>query len=197
MQQQKVDILLTDIQMPDITGIEFIQHLNYKPSIIFTTAYSEYAIDGYDLGVIDYLLKPISFPRFFKAINKAIGKLRISNISHKTAEIEDPVAKNEQKDYLLIKADYKVYKVDFEDLIYLEGKQEYVTFHTKQRNITAHYSLKKLIEELPEKQFIRIHKSYIIALKYVEIIEGNHIIITGEKLPIGGTYREAVMEIFE
>lgn len=213
LQREKIDILLTDIEMPEMTGVEFVENLPYKPSVIFTTAYSQYAIDSYDLGVVDYLLKPISFNRFVKAVNKAVERLRLLRASENIprehvqfqnqppvefqSQLNPPVQlqpQAEQADYMMVRADRRLYRVNFSDLIYVEGQQEYVTFHTKQRNITAFYSLKSLEELLPGKKFVRIHKSYIVSLAYLEIVEAANVTVAGVELPIGPSYRESVMK---
>ena len=210
MRQQKIDILLTDIEMPELTGVEFVANLPYRPSIIFTTAYSQYAIDGYDLGVVDYLLKPIPFNRFVKAINKAIDRIKLINVaeyhvvegeraveapSDGTAQTKtDALPKSEPRDFIMIRADRRLYKVLFDDLLYMEGQQEYVTFHTRQRKITAYFSMKKLMEELPQGQFVRIHKSYIVSAKHVEIVDVASVTVAGVELPIGPAYRESALK---
>lgn len=198
IRQQSVDILLSDIEMPDISGVEFVKSLSYKPSIIFTTAYSQYAIDGYDLGVVDYLLKPIAFPRFFNAIDKAIARIQLLE-NNAVAEAQpaaqsNPVAESlrYERNYLMVKADRRFYKINFSDLIYVEGQQEYVTFHTVQRNITAYYALKNLVSDLPADQFVRIHKSYIVSVKYIQFVDTNTLTIANEELPVGPTYRDAL-----
>lgn len=192
LQREKVDILLTDIEMPEMTGMEFVENLPYKPSVIFTTAYSQYALDSYDLGVVDYLLKPISFNRFVKAVNKAIDRLKLL---HTAAEMSVPQVQSEPVDYMMVKADRRLYRVNFSDLLYVEGQQEYVTFHTKQRNITAFYSLKSLEELLPSDLFLRIHKSYIVSVRQVEIVEADSVIVAGVKVPVGPSYRDTVMKV--
>lgn len=177
-----VDILLLDIQMPDISGIEMIKYLNNnKPAIILTTAYSEYAVDAFSLGVVDYLLKPFDYARFLQAINKVI--------TLSSAESLDA-----SNDYLMVKADYKLYKVNFEDLLFIEGQHEYVTFHTKTKRITALYSLKNLEETLPKDRFVRTHKSFIVSIKNIEDIDKTIVTVAGNKIPIGASYRDALIE---
>lgn len=194
LQENHIDILLTDIEMSDMNGVDFVKSLQKRPAVIFTTAYSEYAVEGFALSTVDYLLKPISFPRFVQAINKAIEQID----SHsKPSMIVKGDAETNDKDYISIKADYKIYKVNYNDLIYIEGQSEYVTFHTKHRNITAYYALKNLELQLPEKQFIRVHKSYIVSVKYVEFIEGNVISVEGIKIPIGTSYKDGVLNFFK
>ena len=197
LQKCNVDIMLLDIHMPDITGMELIQSMQKVPTFIFNTAYSEYALESYDLGAVDYLLKPIGFPRFFQAINKAIEKIDRNNPA---GENSDQESKSEAvlevkptNDFLTVKADYKIYKINFSDLLFIEGQHEYVTFHTKTRRITALYSLKNLEEQLPSDKFLRIHKSYIVSFHFIEDIEGNTVNVAGNKLSIGGSYKDALL----
>ncbi len=193
LRSKAIDILLTDIEMPDISGVEMVRNLNNIPAIIFTTAYSEYAVESFELNAVDYLLKPISFPRFVQAINKATEKIDANAIP--STIIKGTDSATDRKTYISIKADYKIYKVNFDDLIYIEGQSEYVTFHTTHRNITAYYALKNLEVELPETRFIRVHKSYIVSIPHIEYIEGNMLVVAGNKIPIGGNYREAVSQL--
>lgn len=196
LQRDQIDILLLDIHMPDITGLELVRSMKNMPAVIFTTAYSEYAIDSYELGAVDYLLKPIGFPRFFQGINKAIEKVTHQSIPERIAPPatgEETLEIKPTQDFLTVKADYKIYKINYSDLIYIEGQHEYVTFHTSTRRITALYSLKNLEEQLPSGQFLRIHKSYIISFHHIEDIEGNNVTVAGTKLPIGGSYRDNLM----
>jgi DNA-binding LytR/AlgR family response regulator len=192
----KVDLLFLDIQMPDITGLDFIKSLQSKPEVIFTTAYQEYALEGYNLNVIDYLLKPFSFDRFFQAVNKVIDK--IGNMQREAGEsvISEQSQTTIENTYLTIRADRKFYKINFTDLMYIEGQKAYVTFHTANKKITALASLKELEESLPGTQFIRIHKSYIVAIKEISSLEGNLLEVFNTKLPVGKIYKDEVMRIF-
>lgn len=183
LNNNNVDILLLDIQMPDISGIEMIKYLNNnKAAVILTTAYSEYAVDAFSLGVVDYLLKPFDYARFMQAINKVIG-LSSSDSSSETSN-----------DYLMVKADYKLYKINFEDLTFIEGQHEYVTFHTKTKRITALYSLKSLEETLPKERFVRVHKSFIVSIKDIEDIDKTIVTVAGNKIPVGASFRDALIE---
>lgn len=216
MQREKIDILLTDIEMPEMTGVEFVENLPYKPSTIFTTAYSQYALEGYDLGVVDYLLKPIPFNRFVKAINKALEHLKLlrtaqipsqsqlksESATQSQSEFNPPLKPESQlssfekrSDYMVIKADRKLYRVRFDDILYVVGQQEYVTFHTLQRNITALYSLKDLMEELPKGRFLRIHRSFIVSLNHVEMADAASVTVAGVELPVGPSYRDNVLKV--
>jgi DNA-binding LytR/AlgR family response regulator len=182
LKRNAIDILFLDIQMPDITGIDFLKILNPQPYIILTTAYKEYALEGYEHNVIDYLLKPFSFDRFLKAINKVVDR----------AEKEGT-----GRTFMTIRADRKLYKINYDDLIYIEGQRAYVTFHTTQRKITALISMKELEEKLPGDQFIRIHKCFIVSIKYLESLQGNMIEICGRKLAVGSSYRDQIEKILK
>jgi DNA-binding LytR/AlgR family response regulator len=194
LSSQSVDLLFLDIQMPGMTGMEFLRTLKKKPLVIFTTAYSEFALESYNHDATDYLLKPFGFERFVQAVNKATDLLSLRKAA------ESPPAQQEQmaevpiaKDFLLVKSEHKVHRLRFEDISYVEGMREYVAFHTPQGRILSLNSLKSLEDELPNDQFLRIHKSYIVAIGKIAAIEGNQVIVGKEKLPIGASYREAVL----
>ncbi len=184
LNHESVDILLLDIQMPDISGIEMLKLINNKPAVILTTAYSEYAVDAFSLGVVDYLLKPFDYARFLQAINKAISLK--SNVQEQTSDT--------MTDYIMVKADYKLYKVNYDDLLFIEGQHEYVTFHTTTKRITALYSLRNLEEILPKDRFVRTHKSYIVSIKKIEDIDKTNVTVSGNKIPIGASYRDALVD---
>lgn len=190
LKSNKVDIMLLDIQMPDLTGLELVRSLEYKPSVIFTTAYSEFAVDAFNLAVADYLLKPFNFPRFIQAINKVIG-----NVKPQKVVTEKPAADtvNKSNDFITVKADYKLYKIDYDDLLYIEGQHEYVTFHTTQRRITALFALKDLEELLPKDRFVRVHKSYIVSFKHIQDLDKSDVTIVGNKVPVGSSYRDELL----
>lgn len=197
IKNQQVDILLLDIHMPDLNGIELARTLPNVPAFIFTTAYSEYALESYEVSAVDYLLKPIAFPRFEAAIEKAIAKLKsMATPETKETEVEPelPLENSINKNYILVKADYRLYKVNFDDLLYIEGQHEYVSFYTREKRITALYSLKNLEEQLPSDKFIRVHKSYIVSINEIQEIEPLSITVAGQKLPIGGSYRDTLMK---
>ena len=198
IKDKKVDLLFLDIQMPDISGLDFLKTLNPQPYVIITTAYKEYALEGYEHNVIDYLLKPFSFDRFLKAVNKVVNKIQKENNNlnlDRNPEInQKPLI---EKDYLIIRADRKLYKINYSDLIYIEGQKSYVTFHTREKKITALITLKELEETLPEELFVRIHKSFIVSIKDIDTLEGNQLEISGIKLSIGSSYHEKVEKIFK
>lgn len=194
----EVDLLFLDIQMPDITGIEFLKTMERAPHVVLTTAYEEYALQGYELNVVDYLLKPFSFERFLKAVNK-VQELEEKNQKIRSGE-QEPSDVNLKpqlmEDHMIIRADRKLYKINYEDLVYIEGQKAYVTFHTKKKNITALASLRDLEEQLPSSLFLRIHKSYIVSIHEMESLEGNQVEIGGIRLPVGKSYRPAVEKVF-
>lgn len=193
LRNNEIDILFLDIEMPDISGLDFLKTLNPQPYVILTTAYREYALEGYEYNVVDYLLKPFSFDRFLKAVNKAVDRAQ----KEKPAEANQSTANENKEDYLTIRADRKLYKIHYDDLIYIEGQRAYVTFHTRQKNITALIALKDLETQLPADRFIRIHKSFIVSVRHMESLEGNLMEITGKvKLSVGTNYREHVEQIF-
>ena len=194
--QGRIDLLFLDIQMPDISGLDFLRSLEQKPYVVLTTAYKEFALEGYELEVTDYLLKPFSFDRFLKAANKVYQAMNQRNQAE--ASGPEPEQKTDFKeDYLVIRADRKLYKINYEDLIYIEGQKAYVTFHSENnKRITALASLKELEEKLPAGQFIRIHKSYIVSVKKIDALEGNQLEVAGEMLPVGKNYRSAVARVF-
>jgi len=186
LNEQSVDIIFLDIQMPDITGIEFSQSLRDKPKIIFTTAYDQYAVEGFNLEATDYLLKPFSFERFAKAVNKAIKQI---NLEQKPIENA-----NNKNQFITVKADYKLHKINLETIDYIEGLKAYVSFFVNGKRLIALESLKNLEEQLPSDRFIRVHKSYIIPLNRVKSLEGNMLELDSKKIPIGKSYKEAVLK---
>ena len=192
----KVDLLFLDIQMPDITGVEFMKSLNKKPEVIFTTAFQEYALEGFNLSAVDYLLKPFSFERFFQAVNKVIDKFEIKSEVSDTESLPLQTQTSYSDNYLTIRADRKFYKINFNELKYIEGQKAYVTFYANNRKITALASLKELEEALPKSLFIRIHKSYIVAISEINSLEGNMIEVDGTQLPVGKSYKESVLKLF-
>ena len=213
--EHPVDIVLLDIHMPDLNGIELARTLKSVPSIIFTTAYSEYALESYEVSAVDYLLKPIALPRFMQAIEKAIARLK--GLATPSAATEAATPQTSQTlqtlqapqpplhpssplftplnpPYLMVKADYKLYKINFDDIHYIEGQHEYVSFYTKDKRVTALYSLKALEDQLPRDKFIRVHKSYIVNIDHISEIEQVSLTVAGHKVPIGGSYRDSLLE---
>lgn len=196
IKNKEIELLFLDIQMPDITGIEFLKNIEHRPKVIITTAYKEFALEGYELNVIDYLLKPFSFDRFLKAVDKAAVAQEEQNEAVQDREESAKQETSIYDDYIVIRADRKLYKINYDDLVYIEGQKAYVTFHTKTKNVTAIASLKDLEEKLPTEAFIRIHKSFIVSVKNIDSLEGNLLEINGQHLPVGKSFREGIEKIF-
>jgi DNA-binding LytR/AlgR family response regulator len=178
-------LLFLDIQMPKITGIEFSKMLKNPPPVIFTTAYPEYALEGYEVNALDYLVKPVSFDRFLKAALKAkeYYEVRDKNISEASSA-----------EYFFVKADNKVVKIFYDDVLYVEALQNYVTIHTRDKKYMTYLTFKSVEEYLPETKFIKVHKSYIVAASKVDSIEGNDIRIGQSHIPISRNQKDEVMD---
>lgn len=182
--RQTVDLIFLDIQMPKMNGIEFLKIMQKPPMVVITTAYPSYALEGFQLNVLDYLLKPITFERFFKAAAKARDYHKLLT--------GDPAKQDE--DYFFIKCGNKYEKIPFEDILYVEGMQNYVNIYTDKGKFVTMLSLKSLEENLDERAFIRVHKSYIVAINKINGIEGNEIFIQTGRIPISRNYRQEVLE---
>jgi DNA-binding LytR/AlgR family response regulator len=179
---QPVSLLFLDINLPRLSGISFLKTLSHPPLVIFTTAYAEFAAEGFDLDAVDYLVKPFSFERFLKAINKAMEKL----------QRPAPVSSASIPASIFIRADKKVYQVNLDDILHLESLDDYVKVVTVQCSYLVKDTLKSLLEELPATQFIRVHKSYVIAKNKIVFFEGNYVKIGSTDIPIGAFYREEI-----
>jgi DNA-binding LytR/AlgR family response regulator len=181
LKRNPVDVLLTDIKMPSISGIDFVKELPRDILVIFTTAHSEYAVEGFNLNALDYLLKPFSLERFQAAIGRAREQLVLRK------QPGDPLA----RPFFLIRADYQLHKVFFDELLYAEGLSDYVRLHlAARRQIVARITMKELMEKLTGGDFMRTHKSYIVSLPAVERFKGRELVVAGKALPIGATYEE-------
>ncbi len=189
-----VDILFLDVQMPEITGITLLKVLKKRPLVVLTTAYSEYALEGYELDVADYLLKPITFERFLKSVDKITQRLESE------APVIAPVHPNKQEPtspFDFVKDGTKLVKVWLDEIRYVEGLKDYVTIHTKDQKITTLQRMKALEEQLPADQFIRIHNSFIVALAAIDVIQKNEVLIGTITIPVGDTYRKAFKEFID
>lgn len=187
LQQLEVDLCFIDIQMPELTGLQIMNLLGRKTYFIITSAYNQYALEGYEHNVIDYLLKPITYERFFKSIQKAMP-LVVQN----TTPLAPPI-KTEQENHLFIKSDGKHIKVLFDDLKYVEGLKDYLVLHLKNERLITLSTLKEMEDKLPNQQFIRVHKSYIINKQHLDTIERNRLYIDKAIIPIGDTYKKTVL----
>jgi len=183
LQNESIDLIFLDVQMPDISGIDFLKSLTIKPIVILTTAYPEYALDGYSLDVIDYLLKPISFERFVQSVNKASDQFNF--ISRRDNNLE--------RDYITIRSEHKIHKVNYNNILYIEGAKEYVIFYLKEGGRIITLEALKRLEDLLPNNFMRIHKSHIINKDEVRSLYGNMVEIGSKKILIGKTYKELVL----
>ncbi len=192
LKNHDVDLMFLDIQMPQITGVEFLKSLKNPPEVIFTTAYPEYAVEGFELDAADYLLKPISLERFMKSVNKVSEKLG------KTIENPSGVVEMEG-DFIFVKADKKLIKVDFDDIIYIEGLKDYVIIRQEAGRVITLQTMKSLEKKLPTSTFKRIHRSYIVNIHKINAVVGNMLEVTEKgstkHLPIGKNYREELLKI--
>lgn len=190
LREKKVDLLFLDIQMPQITGIDFIKTLKNPPKVIITTAYRQYALEGYELDVIDYLLKPISFERFLKAVNKYY------HYSSRDINVVTPTAPNSDKSgaYMDVRENKKIVRISLSDIKFIEGLNEYVGIHTGERRIVTKTSLTKIEEKLPGEQFIRIHKSFIVPLSRINAFSSTTVEVDNKELPIGRSYKNIVLK---
>ncbi len=187
IQSREVDLIFLDIQMPELTGFNFMKITGQKYKVILTTAYPEYALEGYEYDVVDYLLKPISFERFYRAVMKAVpffSKEKIQIIG--TASHYAPRPK-----YLFIKTENRVRKIDLQEIQYIESLQNYIAIHTISDKLISLQTLKKIEEELPPDQFVRVHKSYIVSIGHIYAIERNRIFIANAIIPVGENFKES------
>ena len=196
LKNNRVDLLFLDIQMEELTGIQLLNVLKVKPLVIFTTAYDSYAVKGYELDAVDYLLKPISFERFMKASEKAYDRL---NIKHDTNTVvkDISIAGNKTDDYFFVKTEFHLEKLNFCDILYIEGMGDYLMIHTLAKKIMTLQNFKKAEEILPEGNFCRVHKSYMVALDKIESIERNRIKIGSTLIPISDSYRKVFYDLIE
>lgn len=216
MQEQTVDLLFLDIQMPKLDGIEFLKTLQQKPKIIFTTAYRDYAIEAFEMDAVDYLLKPIPFSRFLKALSKAYSQFQqaannaneapttpalassiiiapgISSLPNPSAEEGVPL---QTADSIIVRADKKMIKVPLEDIQYIESLKDYVIIHVGGRRIVTKQKISYLEQKLPDGKFLRIHRSFLVALNKIQAFSPNHVEINGQELPIGRSYKSEVAKV--
>jgi DNA-binding LytR/AlgR family response regulator len=201
LKAHSIDLMFLDIQMPQLTGIDFVKTLTHPPMIVFTTAYPNYAIQGFDLNVLDYLLKPISLERFMKAVNKAVEQVELNQREAPSPSANGPLGPGEGLDFLFVKADKKLVKVNFEDIIYIEGLKDYVIIRQTTGRIITLQTMKSLEDRLPRVRFRRIHRSFIVAVDKITAIEGNMIeVMEGPKakmIPVGKNYREELLDMIE
>ena len=186
LQEKPVDLIFLDIQMPGLTGLQFIQSLSNRPQFILITAYEKYALDGFNLDVTDYLVKPVSFDRFLKACNKAWDLHQLKNKPRESGAAAP--------DYFFVNVDYSLLKLSFADILYIEGLKDYIKIHLKssQKPVVTRMSMKTIEEELPAHLFIRIHKSYIVSIASITAIRKNSVFIGPMELPVSDNHKDAL-----
>ena len=183
LQRDSVDLIFLDIHMPELTGIDFIKSLSNRPLVIFTTAYSNYAMEGFNLDVLDYLLKPIAFDRFLKAVDKA--SLLLSS---------EPEGNQENsEEFLFVKSDGKMVKVRYDDVLFVEGMKDYVQIQMSDQRLIVHQTMKKMERALPPDRFLRIHKSFLVAIEKIESLDGNLLEVGKHQLSVGANYRDDLL----
>ena len=193
LKNQSVDLIFLDIQMPELTGIDFAKTLLNPPMIVFTTAFPNFAVEGFELNAIDYLLKPVSFDRFNKAIQKCMSKLEIKQ-SKNSVDQDDT-----QQDYIFVKADKKLIKVKYADILYIEGLKDYVIIRTETGRVITLQTMKSLEDKMPESRFMRVHRSYIVNIEKITAINGNMIEVIEKndtkQIPVGKNYRDELSRV--
>jgi DNA-binding LytR/AlgR family response regulator len=191
LRHEAVDLILVDIQMPDLTGVEFVRTLENAPKVIFTTAYAQYAIEGFKLNATDYLLKPFGYEDFLKAVQKAWKQVELENSAATTVE-----ANNQ---FLFLKSEYKIRRINFNDILYIEGLKDYIKVYIKgeAKPILSLSSVKAIESKLPEAQFMRVHRSFIVNLNQIEVIERSRIVFGKEYIPVSDQYKEKFQEFLD
>ncbi|HLN53878.1 MAG TPA: LytTR family DNA-binding domain-containing protein [Lentimicrobium sp.] len=186
--KEKIDLLFLDINLPRLSGINFLKTLQYPPMVIFTTAYPEYAIEGFEHDAVDYLVKPFSFDRFLKAVNKAMEKSVIRNKEQISAEVHE--------NFIVVRSDKKTYRINCSDILFIESTGDYLKIQLAGKHLVIHETLTGIMEQLPSNDFIRVHKSFIAALSKVAYIDGNQMRIADFFIPIGRIYKENLEKSF-
>lgn len=188
LKSNPVDLLFLDIQMEDLTGIQLLEAITVQPKVIITTAYDTYAIKGYELNVNDYLLKPISLQRFIKAVDKIYDTLNGNN--DLIQKPEQNTESNNKADFIFVKTEYRIEKINLKDILYVEGMKDYLQIHTEEKRIMILQNFDTLLKHLPNNNFIRVHRSYVVSINKINSVERKTISIKNTKIPIGESYRE-------
>ena len=190
LQTEKIDLMFVDIHLPKIKGLDFIKTLKHPPQVIITTAYREYALDGYELNVVDYLLKPINFNRFLAAVNKLKRDFpentRVANNSN-----------GDTKEQLLINVNKKTVKMDIDDILFIESRKEYIHITTSDKSFDTRINISEISDQLPKEKFLRIHRSFIVAIGKINAFSANSVEINGSSIPIGRSYREIAQQVLK
>lgn len=192
LDNEEVDLMFVDIQMPELTGFEFLQALPKKRMVIFTTAYPNYAVESYEIDAVDYLLKPIPFDKFLRSVSKV--KQRIGSIPNTGEPISAPTTSD---DFIFVKTEYKTVKIFLKDILYVESLKDYVAFHLKDDRIMCLLSIRSVEDSLPSQLFMRVHRSFIVAVNQINVVERNMISINGETIPVGESYRDSFKGVID
>jgi DNA-binding LytR/AlgR family response regulator len=196
LRTQRIDLIFLDIHMPNVSGIDFIGALDNKPYFIFTTAYSEHALEGFNLNAVDYLLKPVPFERFLKAVNKVYELYMLRNPVRERKQHEPPAEVKRTDDFIMVKSDYQSHRINLSDVMFIEGLKDYVKIYlVTGKPVVTLNSLKNMADKLPAEMFIRVHKSYIVAINKINSIVRNRIIIGEKWIPIGENFKDTFQEI--
>src|SRR5690606_13261458 len=187
VQRGDADLVFLDVQMPELTGIQFLKIINGKCDVILTTAYPQYALESYELNVVDYLLKPIAFDRFYKSVQKVLNNRSSAPVGLVS---QPPASTSDSVDFIFVKTEHKIQRVDLESILYIEGLKDYISIFTENERIVTLQNMKKMEEILPSNRFVRVHRSYIIALDKIVSIERGRIHIGDNMIPVGDTYRD-------
>ena len=185
LRKEKIDLIFLDIQMPVIDGLGFLKSMKNTPTVIITTAFPQHALESYDFDVVDYLLKPISFERFLKAVHKVLDQKRTSPAGET----------RESTEYIFLKVDGKLVRVNFSEILYIEGMKDYLKVFLKDKFLVVHMTMKKIEELIPRQRFVRVHKSYIVSLPAIKSIVGNYIELNDKQIPIGANYKDELIKI--
>jgi len=196
VQEGNVDLVFLDVQMPELTGIQFLRIANGRAKVILTTAYPQYALEGYELDVIDYLLKPIAFDRFFKSVQKAQTVLQPAAKPMLTESVQQQ-QQDFLSDFIFVKTEHKIQKVYLNDILFIEGLKDYISIFTPVERIITLQNMKKMEDALPAKNFTRVHKSYIVSINKIDSIERSRIFIGDKIIPVGDTYRDEFFKIVD
>ena len=191
LQEEQIDLIFLDINMPKLSGIQFVRSLEIKPLVIFTTAYSEYAVESYDVNAVDYLVKPIEFDRFIRAVNKAKDLFQLKS---KQQSVTTPtlVPRIGDEDFVLLKSGALTHKINVNDILFIEKEENYLSFQTTDKRILVRANMTEVFDYVPEVKFCRIHKSFVVGLRHIDTMETHQVTINKYKIPIGGSYRDAL-----
>lgn len=196
LNKHQVDLVFLDIEMPNLTGIDLVKAIDNMPQFIFTTAYPEYAIDGFNLNATDYLVKPIPFHRFLKAISRAKEKYELENKVVVNTPVKDVAAPVNVDNFIFVKSEYENIKINIDTIVYLQGLKDYIKIYTSNadRPVLTLSSFKDILEKLPALKFIRVHKSYVVNIEHIRAIQKSKILVQDMRIPVGETYKDTVMK---